>query len=82
MAADAHSRTGDGSSTVTPWGTDPLGESFGSRFLPVSQQLNEAFDCLTSLFDSVSDRLELTSRALVAAEDHATVLANDLLTSY
>jgi hypothetical protein len=75
MAADG---TAGGSLGNAPWGSDPLGASFGAQYAPVAQALNGALDELGQVFAGIASQLAATQSAFTAVEEENFNLAISL----
>jgi hypothetical protein len=70
--------TEGGSLGNAPWGSDPLGASFGAQYVPVAQALNSALDGLGQVFSGIASQLAATQSAFASVEDENVNLAVSL----
>jgi hypothetical protein len=75
-AAVAQGQTGAGAPGVPEWGSDPLGQAFGSSYTPVASEVATALQEVAQLFASTSGQLMTAVTAFAATEQ-----ANDELVS-
>ena len=67
--SQAAAGTEGGSLGNAPWGSDPLGASFGAQYAPVAQALTNALDGLAQVFAAIASQLALTQSVFAAAEE-------------
>ncbi|GAA1982201.1 hypothetical protein [Amycolatopsis minnesotensis] len=78
QAANTAPHTTSLSDTVTsdtaPWGADPLGAAFGSRYTEPARQVPAALEALAKVLHETADRLGRTTRGFVDADDQAAAM--------
>jgi hypothetical protein len=74
----AQGQVRSGAGGVPEWGSDPLGQAFGSQYAPVVSGLVTALQAVSQLFETISGQLANTVSAFGFVEERNVDLASSL----